>query len=282
MTGETMKAGTIGIIGGTGKMGRLFAQVFEQAGYPVAISGRKTAVTAAGIAKQCEIVIVSVPIRETVRVIGEIAPLMKHGQLLCDFTSLKVRPVEAMLESEADVIGFHPMFGPTVKSIKNQTIIVCPARAKQARVAQLVGIFEAQGAVCTFATPEEHDRTVAVVQGLTHFVTLCVAETVRRLGVDLHKTEQFESPVYQIELSLVGRLLSQDPALYADILQQNPYVPDVLAACRNAAEDLSAIVDEQDPEKFRKFFEKNSRHLGDYCGEGQKTTDALIECMVNR
>ena len=279
MTAQTMKAG---IIGGTGKMGRLFARVFEQAGYDVLVSGRKTALTAADLAQQCNIVIVSVPIRETVRVIGEIAPLLKPGQLLCDFTSLKVRPVEAMLKSEADVIGLHPMFGPTVKSIKNQTIIVCPARAKEARVAQLAGIFEAQGAVCTIATPEEHDRTVAVVQGLTHFVTLCVADTVRRLGVDLHKTEQFESPVYQIELSLVGRLLSQDPALYADILQQNPYVPEVLAACRSSAADLAAIVEAKDPEAFRKFFGKNSRHLGSYCEEGRKTTDALIECMVNR
>lgn len=283
MTGTMkQKKGTIGIIGGTGKMGRLFAKVFEQAGYEVLVSGRKTAVTAADIAKQCDIVIVSVPIRETVRVIGEIAPLLRPGQLLCDFTSLKVRPVDAMLESEADVIGLHPMFGPTVKSVKNQTIIVCPARVKEARVALLVGLFEAQGAVCTIATPEEHDRTVAVVQGLTHFVTLCVADTVRRLGVDLRRTEKFESPVYQIELSLVGRLLSQDPDLYADILQQNPYVPEVLAACRDSAADLAAIVDARDPAAFRKFFEADSRHLGSYCEEGQKTTDALIECMVNR
>ena len=274
-----MKAG---IIGGTGKMGRLFARVFENAGYEVLVSGRKTTITAADIATQCDIVIVSVPIRETIRVIGEIAPLMRPGQLLCDFTSLKVKPVEAMLKSKADVIGLHPMFGPTVRSIRNQTIIVCPARADTARVAELVALFENQGAVCTIATPEEHDRTVAVVQGLTHFVTLCVADTVRRLGVDLHKTGKFESPVYQIELSLVGRLLSQDPALYADILQQNPYVPEVLAACRNSAADLSAIVEAQDPERFRAFFEKNSRHLGTYCEEGQKTTDALIECMVNR
>ena len=274
-----MKAG---IIGGTGKMGRLFARVFESAGYEVLVSGRKTTVTAADIAAQCDIVIVSVPIRETIRVIGEIAPLMKPGQILCDFTSLKVKPVEAMLKSKADVIGLHPMFGPTVKTIRNQTIIVCPARAKEERVAALIAIFEAQGAVCTIATPEEHDRTVAVVQGLTHFVTLCVADTVRRLNVDLHKTGQFESPVYQIELSLVGRLLSQDPALYADILQQNPYVPEVLAACRSSAADLAAIVDAKDPERFRAFFEKNSRHLGEYCQEGQKTTDMLIECMVNR
>jgi len=274
-----MKAG---IIGGTGKMGRLFAKVFEKAGYEVLVSGRKTALTAADLVAQCDIVIVSVPIRETVRVIGEIAPLMRPGQLLCDFTSLKVKPVAAMLTSKADVVGLHPMFGPTVKSIKNQTIIVCPARAKEARVAELVTVFEAQGAVCTIATPEEHDRTVAVVQGLTHFVTLCMADTVRRLGVDLHTTEQFESPVYQIELSLVGRLLSQDPSLYADILQQNPYVPEVLAACRGSAADLAAIIGAKDPEQFRAFFTKNSRHLGSYCEEGQKTTDALIECMVNR
>ncbi|MFA4859245.1 prephenate dehydrogenase/arogenate dehydrogenase family protein [Methanoregula sp.] len=274
-----MKAG---IIGGTGKMGRLFTRVFEDAGYDVVVSGRKTAITGAGIAKTCDIVIVSVPIRETVRVIEEIAPLLNEGQLLCDFTSLKVKPVEAMLKSKADVIGLHPMFGPTVKTIRNQTIIVCPARADRSRVEALVKIFGKQGAVCTITTPEEHDRTVAVVQGLTHFVTLCVADTVRRLGVDLHKTEQFESPVYQIELSLVGRLLSQDPALYADILQQNPHVPEVLRACRSSAADLSAIVEAKDPEQFRAFFEKNSRHLGTYCDEGQKTTDALIECMVNR
>jgi prephenate dehydrogenase len=279
MTGTTIKAG---IIGGTGKMGRLFAKVFGQAGYDVLVSGRKTALTAAELASQCDIVIVSVPIHDSVKVIGEIAPLMRPGQLLCDFTSLKVKPVEAMLKSEADVIGLHPMFGPAVKSLRNQTIIVCPARAGAARVAALVAVFEAQGAVCTIATPEEHDRTVAVVQGLTHFVTLCVADTVRRLGVDLRKTEQFESPVYQIELSLVGRLLSQDPALYAGILQQNPYVPEVLAACRRSAADLAAIVDAKDPEQFREFFEKNSRHLGAYCEEGRKTTDALIECMVNR
>ena len=250
-----MKAG---IIGGTGRMGRLFARVFEQAGYEVLVSGRKTDITASDIAAQCDLVIVSVPIRETIRVIGEIAPLMKPDQLLCDFTSLKVKPVEAMLKSKADVIGLHPMFGPTVKTIRNQTIIVCPARADTARVAELVALFENQGAVCTIATPEEHDRTVAVVQGLTHFVTLCVADTVRRLGVDLHKTGKFESPVYQIELSLVGRLLSQDPALYADILQQNPYVPEVLDACQDAVRNLTDIITAGDPDRFRDFFQETA------------------------
>ena len=70
--------------------------------------------------------------------------------------------------------------------------------------------------------------------------------------------------------------------LFVDILQLNPFVPEVLSACRSSAGDLLSIVESRDPEAFKIFFDKNSRHLGDYCTHGQDMTDALIECMVNR
>ncbi len=234
-----MKAG---IIGGTGKMGRFFTPVFERAGYEVMVSGRSTPLTNADLAEQCDLVIVSVPIHDAVRVIEEITPVLTRGQVLCDFTSLKRDQVAAMLKSRAQVIGLHPLFGPTVPSLRHQTIIVCPARAGEKTVNSLVSIFTREGAQCTVTSPEQHDRMMAVVQGLTHFVTLCMAESVRRLGVDIESTKAFTSPVYQLELSLVGRLLSQDPSLYADILQQNPYVPEVLSACTKSAETLTRIV----------------------------------------
>ncbi|MDD1695849.1 MAG: prephenate dehydrogenase/arogenate dehydrogenase family protein [Methanoregula sp.] len=274
-----MKAG---IIGGTGKMGRLFVPVFERAGYEVLVSGKSTPLTNTRLAEQCDIVIVSVPIHDTVRVIKEIAPLLTKDQLFCDFTSLKTLTVAAMLESKANVIGLHPLFGPTVPSLRHQTIIVCPARAPDETLRSLLSLFSHEGAQCTLATPEHHDKMMAVVQGLTHFVTLCMADSVRRLGLDIETTRAFTSPVYQIELSLVGRLLSQDPALYADILQMNPFVPDVLSICTSSADDLCEIVNSKDPERFREFFLRNSRHLGKYCDAGMKTTDALIESMVNQ
>jgi prephenate dehydrogenase len=109
-----------------------------------------------------------------------------------------------------------------------------------------------------------------------------MADTVRRLNLDIGSTRAFTSPVYQIELALVGRLLSQDPSLYADILQMNPFVPDVLSVCTSSAGNLSRIVDSDNPALFREFFEANSRHFGVYTNEGMTTTDALIEYMVNR
>ncbi len=61
-----MKAG---IIGGTGKMGQLFVPVFGRAGYEVLVAGRSTPLTSEDLARLCDLVIVSVPIRDTVQVI---------------------------------------------------------------------------------------------------------------------------------------------------------------------------------------------------------------------
>jgi prephenate dehydrogenase len=109
-----------------------------------------------------------------------------------------------------------------------------------------------------------------------------MADSIRRLNIDIGKTRPFTSPVYQIELGLAGRLLSQDPDLYGSILQQNPYVPEVLAACRSAAQDLQEIVAKNDAGQFHEFFAQNTSHFGKFCRQGMEETDALIECMVNR
>ena len=94
---------------------------------------------------------------------------------------------------------------------------------------------------------------MAVVQGLTHFVTLTMADTIGRLGIDIETTQAFTSPVYQMELSVVGRLLSQDPDLYADILQENQFMPEVLDACQDAVSDLTDIVTAGDPDRLGSF-----------------------------
>jgi hypothetical protein len=118
-----MTAMLAGIIGGTGQMGRFFAKVFKQAGWEVIVSGTKTPLTSRDVAEMADLIMVSVPIRTTVGVIREVAPLLSEEQVLCDLTSLKVEPVRAMLASRAEVIGLHPMFGPGAVSLRGQTIV---------------------------------------------------------------------------------------------------------------------------------------------------------------
>lgn len=261
-------------------MGTLFASVFAQAGFEVLISGRNTTVTSVDIAQTADIVMISVPIHRTVEVIASIAPILRKDQILCDLTSLKVRPVEAMLTSAAEVIGLHPMFGPSVDSLSGQTIIVVPARCREVSCDILTRIFISMGASITYSTPDEHDRMMAIIQGLTHFRSLVMAETLRRLGIEPDRTVSWMSPVYQIEMNITGRLLAQDASLYGDIFTLNPYIPDVLQTCSVASQDIMELISSQDKEGFCSLFEKNAAWFGTFCKAALQNSDILIQTMV--
>jgi prephenate dehydrogenase len=141
-------------------------------------------------------------------------------------------------------------------------------------------VFTRQGARFTITTPEHHDRMMAIIQGLTHFKALVMADTMRRMGISPADTEPFMSPVYRIETSVAGRILAQDSQLYADILISNSEIPNVLTTCCMAAEYLSGIIREGDTEKFSEFFSKNREWFGDYCQQSLEETDRLIANMV--
>ncbi|MCT8337722.1 prephenate dehydrogenase/arogenate dehydrogenase family protein [Methanoculleus sp. Afa-1] len=271
-----------GIIGGTGQMGRFFAEVFETAGWETIVSGTETSLSNRDVAEMADLVMVSVPIRATVGVIREVAPLLSEEQVICDLTSLKVEPVRAMLTSRAEVIGLHPMFGPGAASLQGQTIVATPARCSQETLEGLLSVFRDQGAAITLSTPEDHDRMMAVIQGLTHFGTLAKAEAIRRTGADVGETLTFTSPIYRIEMGLVGRLLAQDAGLYGDILQMNPAVPEVLGRFEEAVRMLREIVESGDDERFGAFFAENAGHYASYLGAATEETDDLISHVVNR
>lgn len=282
----------IGIIGGFGGMGTLFRGIFERAGIEVICSGVNTFYSNRYLAAKCDIVIVSVPIHETIGVIEEIAPIMNKNQLLCDFTSIKTPPVEAMLKSEARVMGLHPMFGPSLSSIKGQTIVATPVRCSESDKKLLFDIFRNEGASVCIMTPGEHDRVMSIVQGLVHFATLSVAEAVRNTleksdksgdKLTLDTVISVMSPVYRIEMGLIGRILGQDAGLYGDILKMNPSVVPVIEEMSAAVSKLKGIVGDDSKESFDdfdRFFLKNREAFSSYLPQATADTDKLIVAMT--
>ncbi|MBI4440306.1 prephenate dehydrogenase/arogenate dehydrogenase family protein, partial [Candidatus Woesearchaeota archaeon] len=193
----------IGIIGGTGLMGQWFKRFFELRGFEVVISGRNTSISMEECAKTCDVVIVCVPIEATVDVIKKIGPFVREDSLLTDFTSLKSAPVRAMLEhSKANVLGMHPVFGPSVSTIRNQTMVLTPGRGdKWFKWAK--HIFSRAGAKVRITTPERHDEMMAIIQGMTHFSAISIGYAFKELGVDLEETMHFTSPIYKLRMDMV-------------------------------------------------------------------------------
>ncbi|MEK6809128.1 MAG: prephenate dehydrogenase/arogenate dehydrogenase family protein, partial [Nanoarchaeota archaeon] len=154
---------TIAIIGGRGKMGSLFAEAFRKKDYAVLVSDEGNT-NNFQLAEQGDVVIVSVPLEYTEQVIEEIGPYVREEALLTDFTSIKKKPVAAMLEySRAEVIGGHPLFEPSVDSFKGLDMILCPARGEN-YLSGYKNALESMGLKVTVTDAVKHDKKMAAIQ----------------------------------------------------------------------------------------------------------------------
>ncbi len=275
---------TIAIVGGTGGMGRFFHRIFTEVGHEVLITSEATELTPVQAAQRADLVIISVPIGVTLEVIQEVSPVMKPGSCLMDLTSLKGEPMKAMLEHtrpEVEVVGTHPMFGPTVESLLRQVVVLCPGRGTS-WLAWLRQFIESQGGLVKVTTPAYHDKMMSVIQVLRHFSTIVLGKCLETLEVDLEESLEFTSPIYRLELAMIGRLFAQSPGLYADIEMQNPLSPRVVAAYLHAASTLGGVVVSRDREAFIEHFQRTARFFGDFRNQAMEESNYLITKLVDR
>lgn len=266
------------IIGGTGETGRWFAKFYKKHGYDVVIWGinrRKDIAEELGVQfaddldseiKKSDIVMISVPINITEKTIEEIAPKMTRGSLLMDITSVKTGPVDAMLKyapADVEILGTHPMFGPSIPDIRGQIVIFNPVEGRSPRWFPVIkSLYEENGAHIEIMDAVQHDKMMAVVQGLTHFAYISIGSVFRELEFDVANSRRFMSPMYDIMLDLVGRILAQNPYLYA-MIQMNPEVAKVHKAYINQCNLMAEIVKKKDIEGFVGLVKKASAHFGD-------------------
>ena len=218
----------IGIIGGTGGIGKWFADFFAGQGHTVHVSGRSEGMSLPELAAACRIVVVAVPIGVTLDVIREVGPFLPEEALLMDLTSLKEKPVREMLAaSRAEVIGCHPLFGPDAPSLAGQNIVLCPARGGR-WLDFLQRTFVKNGARITVTAPAEHDRMMALIQGLTHLDTILMGLTLRDSGVEPSELAAFSTPVFRTKQAIIEKVFGPRPGLYAALLAENPNMPALL------------------------------------------------------
>ncbi|MHC1631160.1 MAG: prephenate dehydrogenase/arogenate dehydrogenase family protein [Methanotrichaceae archaeon] len=282
------------IVGGTGETGSWFARYFKDHGFQVSVwgpSGKIEVAEQLGVnfaqnlidaVKKSDVVLLSVPIRQTVEVIKELAPQMRPNSLLMDVTSLKSRPMNAMLEhapENVELLGTHPMFGPTIPEIAGQTVILVPVKGRSDKwLPVMESIFRGDGAKVETLGPEEHDEIMAVVQALTHFAYISVGTALKSLDFDVAKSRKFMSPVYEIMIDFVGRILAQNPELYASI-QENPKAKKVRTIYINECLRLAKKADEGDLKGFEEIMNVAADHFQGREGV-LKRSDKLIKLWI--
>lgn len=283
------EARTVAVVGGRGGIGRVVARLFEDLGHRVLVADLDTDLAPADAAAAADVTVVSVPIAVTEAVVADVGPRVRPAALLMDVTSVKEAPVAAMLaateRSGAGVLGTHPMFGPGVHTLQGQRVVLCRGRG-DAWFDWAAGAFAARGLAVTEATPERHDRAMAVVQVLTHFQTqvygVALARLEGALGLSLAETLGFTSPAYLLELYVAARHFAQSPALYGPIEMRNPRAGEITAAFRGAAAEVAEVLAARDQARFEGLFAEVRAFFGGFTDEAVEQSSYLIDRVVER
>ncbi|MGN0909278.1 MAG: bifunctional chorismate mutase/prephenate dehydrogenase [Succinivibrio sp.] len=264
------------IIGGNGGMGRIFSQYFESSGYTVASFGHRGWDKAQEYFKDAGIVMVTVPIDITEDVIVRAAQYLTPEMILCDLTSVKGPVVKAMLaHHKGPVIGLHPMFGPDVPNLVKQVIVSCSARDPE-KTGFLKRQFSLWGANVVECDPREHDDAMGIIQALRHFTTYAYGVFLSKIHPDLRQVMALSSPIYRLELMMVGRLFAQDPRLYADIIMSSDRNLSLISQYVEALKpELDAVLARDSAAFTRRFLEARG-YFGDLAGDFLRQSASIL------
>jgi len=266
----------VGIIGGTGGIGRWFARFFSEEGYPVLVSGRREGPDLPEMTGNCRVVIVSVPIGVTCEVIQKVGPFMKADSLLMDLTSLKEESVRTMLEtSVSEVLGLHPLFGPGEPSLAGQNIVLCPGRGDR-WLAWVRELFKKNGARLVEATPERHDEIMAFVQAGNHLHTILLGLILREAGLEPAILERFSTPTLRAKMGLIQKVFSH-PTLYAEIITRNPGIRRVASLFEGKIAELMLATKRRNAGELMKLMEKIPAGLWTPADETKGKKDFRLE-----
>lgn len=212
----------------------------------------KTTSSNIGAVKRANVIIVSVPINGFEETIKEIAPFIRTDQTVIDVTSVKAGPVSAMHRyiKKGLILGAHPLFGPGVSGIKGENFVLTPANDKEKTFAlEVEKYLKERGAGVKIMPPEDHDRLMAVVQGLSHFVAIASADALRALG-PLKEMKEAATTTFGIFLNYIKSVIGDDPELYAAIQMSHPNMAEIYRTLTRSVEKWSGIVNRKDMNGF--------------------------------
>jgi len=257
------------VIGGSGKMGRWFADFLASQGFAVeladpvnpAASYRHRARWQEGSLDQ-DLVVVATPVGITDALLVELAARRPPG-IVFDIGSLKTplrRGLTRLVEAGCNVTSLHPMFGPDTDLLSGRHVIFIDLGVPKA-LAGAQALFASTMAERVVMDLDQHDRLIAYVLGLSHALNIAFFTALAASGEAAPRLAQLSSTTFDAQLDVATLVASESPQLYFEIQSLNEYGADSLDALAQALDRLREVVRTRNETSFIDMMQRGREYL---------------------
>lgn len=236
---------SVGVVGARGRMGRWVADWLRGQGVEPACADQGDEARLPELARQCQVIVLAVPVRATAQVMAALGPHTRPDGLVVDLGSLKAEPLAAMLaHARGAVAGAHPLFGPDAQGLAGREVFLCPGRGRR-WLAWLRALLAGQGARVRVMDAAAHDRLMAKVQTLRHLTLACWGAALDELGFSAAELAM-AGPWTGALLEMLAHQAAQPAELYAGLAAANPHAPAIAQALAKAVGQAAQLTDHGD------------------------------------
>ena len=245
------------IIGADGKMGVWLTNHLTKLGHTVdSFDDRKG--DSPSILKQTDTVIVSVPVSKTAEVIRDALGHMQRGASIVEIASLKTGVHPEMVtaaENGFNALSIHPMFGPSVKDLREKTVAVIPVADPVKESIWSAELFP--GASIVEVEPERHDRLMVHVLSLPYLVNLALGATMGE--TDLALLKKLAGTSFSLQYTLIQSVAGETTSLVHALLSENRFLEETAEAMISNMRELLGATGEK--AEFRALHESTKGPL---------------------
>lgn len=255
----------VAVLGSSGGMGSYFADYFARLGHNVAGSDLRPGRSHTRIrfvrtnleaVEGADVVLLAVPMSETLNVARGVAQALKSGCTLVEITSVKGSRLSVLRKLATahgvSLLSVHPMFGPSSRS-KAPKILVVGTRKDLAAAGRVF-----PGSKLILVGSHEHDRLMAHTLSLVHLTNIAFVSAVEK-GSGVAEYDRVAPPFASAQLELAKAVLSQDPTLYSQIDTENRSATAALSALIAELSSLKDLIERKDAETLNEEFKRVAR-----------------------
>jgi prephenate dehydrogenase len=242
----------VAVVGAAGKMGSWFTSYFALRGLDVSVYDInqnvlktpphvKVQTSLLHCVEDADLVFVSVPVQKTPEAIRECTKNMKDGAIIAEISSVKDKTFAALKKTPINLrpLCIHPMFGPGASKKVGIRVLLVPVRNEKIELKIANEIFE-NANVMVLPNARQHDKSIAMVLGLTYFANIVFAKVMSSSNVSMLK--QVSGTTFGLQSLIAESIFTEEPELVIALIRENTYAKRYISHYLKEAEALARLV----------------------------------------